>query len=160
MAELMGFFFQIGFLLFLLALGYGVGHVRERRHLQQIAARLTNLRDVGVSNRRRIPNPDAARTLGLVTGCTVVATDYFKVFAAALRNLFGGEIRSFTTLVARARNEALVRMLTEAQALGANAVINVRFETSTIGGQQQKKAGGVEVLAYGTAVRLSSGSGA
>jgi len=89
-----------------------------------------------------------------VTGSAVVATDYFKVFASSLQNLFGGEMREYETLVTRARREALVRMLDEAHRKGANAIYNVRLETSTVGGQQQKKSGGVEVLAYGTALKF------
>jgi len=153
--ELLDFFFQIGFVLFLLALGFGVGRHREKKHLRQLDSKEEELRGIGITNRKRLPRGAEAACRGLVTGSVVIATDYFKVFASSLRNLFGGEMRTLGTLVTRARREALVRMMTEAGKLGANAVINVRLETSTIGGQQQKKSGGIEVLAYGTALRVT-----
>ena len=89
----------------------------------------------------------------VVTGSVVIATDYFKVFAAGLRSIFGGEIKSYQSLMTRARREALVRMLCEAREHGYQSVWNVRFETSTIQGKKRKKAGGVEAHAYGTAVK-------
>ncbi len=148
-------------ILFLLGLGYGVGHYQEKRHFLRLDEQEEELRTVGIASIGRMPAGEevppmlvGAECCGLVTGAVVIATDYFKVFAASLRNLFGGEVRSFETLVRRARREATVRMMTEAVDLGANAVINVRYETGTIGGNEKKKPGGVEVLVYGTAIRL------
>ena len=62
---------------------------------------------------------------------------------------------TYITLVSRARRAAIVRMLTEAEKLKANTVVNVRLESSTIGGQQMKQSGGVEILAYGTALHIT-----
>ena len=90
----------------------------------------------------------------LVSGSVVIANDYFKSFVASMRNLFGGRMRSFETLLERGRREAIVRMLEEAQAGAANAVWNIRVETSTIQGKRQKRAGGIELIAYGTALRV------
>lgn len=159
MADHFGLLFQVGIVLFLLLLGYGVGHHREKKHIRLIEERLRQLSGIGVTNRRKLQPGLHSECRGLVTGCAVIATDYFKVFASAMRNLFGGEMRAFESLVFRARQEALIRMLTEAQELGANAVINVRFETSTISGQQKKQAGGIEVLVYGTALRVVAPAG-
>jgi uncharacterized protein YbjQ (UPF0145 family) len=154
MEQLLEFLLQIGFLLFLLGIGYGFGHYREVRHLRDIEERIRRSGDIGVTNRKRLlAGSGKVESLGLVTGCTVLATDYFKMFASSLRNLFGGEMKGLVTLVYRARQESLLRMIEEARALGANAVINVRFETVTITDQRRKANGGVEVLAYGTAVR-------
>jgi uncharacterized protein YbjQ (UPF0145 family) len=155
MAELLGFISQWGVVLALLALGFGVGSYRERKHLRELAQNEQELRGVGVTSHKRVPAVQGTECLGLVTGSVVVATDYFKVFVSSLRNLFGGEMKSFVTLVARARREATVRMLLEARALGANAVYNIRIETATIGGQdRRKRSHGVEVLAYGTALKV------
>ncbi len=159
MSQLLNALLQFVPLLFLLVLGYGVGHYREKKHVRELDKKEEELRCIGISNHKRIPGGAGTVSHGVVTGCVVVATDYFKVFASILRNIFGGEMRAFQTLVTRGRREAIVRMLTEAKELGANAVINVRFETATIGGHQKKrKPGGIEVLAYGTALTVADES--
>ncbi len=91
----------------------------------------------------------------LVTGCAVIANNYFVSWASKFRNFFGGRMNGFVELCTAARRLALVRMLQEAEKHGANAVYNVRFETSTIseGDNNKKAAGGVELIAYGTAVK-------
>jgi len=101
-----------------------------------------------VSNMEEIPNCRVVRHLGVVQGSTVQAKNVFRDIGAALKNLFGGELRSYTDLMNVARQEALARMQAEAEAIGANAVLNVRFATSTI------TQGAAELLAYGTAVVL------
>ena len=73
-----------------------------------------------------------------------------QIDASGLHGLFGGEMKTYETLVNRARSEALVRMLEEAKKYEATIVWNIRFETSTISGKN--RPGGVEVLAYGTAI--------
>ena len=137
----------------LLVLGLVIGSWIESAHFRSLAEREQSLGHILVSDLKRLPDNWRATDPVLVTGEVVIATDYFKVFMASLRNLFGGRVRSYETLVERARREAVVRMLQEAQAAGANAVWNVRVETSTIQGKQQGKSGGVEVLAYGTAIK-------
>jgi len=86
------------------------------------------------------------RTLGLVRGSTVRAKHIGTDIVAGLRNLVGGEIASYSSLLAGAREQALDRMCDEASRLGANAIIGIRIETSTIMG------GASEIVAYGTAV--------
>lgn len=142
---------QFGIGIGLLLIGLIFGKLIEKNHLARLAERERNLRGVGVCNLRNLPECLNVQDSFLVTGGVVVATDYFKVFAAGLRNLFGGEVKTYQSLLSRARREALVRMLEEAKSMGAGSVWNVRFETSTI--QGSKKAGGVEVLAYGTAIK-------
>ena len=83
----------------------------------------------------------------LVLGQAVIASDYLKRFLARLRNIFGGEMRSYETLLTRARREAILRMLDRARTMGYDAVCNVRINTATIG------RGMVEALASGTAYR-------
>ena len=85
------------------------------------------------------------KTLGLVRGNTIRARHVGKDILAGLKNLVGGEIEEYTKMMAEAREQALDRMRAEALALGANAVICVRFTTSTV------MQGAAEILAYGTA---------
>jgi len=87
-----------------------------------------------------------ARTFGLVYGNTIRARHVGKDILAALKNLVGGEIHEYTKLMAESREQAIDRMVAQAQALGANAVLNVRFSTSYI------MANASEILVYGDAV--------
>ena len=87
--------------------------------------------------------------LGLVFGNTVRAKHLGKDISAALKNIVGGELQEYTEMLSDARQEALNRMINAAKDLGADAVVNVRFTTS------QTMAGAAELLAYGTAVKLS-----
>ena len=88
------------------------------------------------------------RTLGLVRGNTIRARHIGRDLMALLRNMVGGEITDYTKLLAESREQALDRMRADAQRVGANAVIGVRFATSVLMG------GAAELLAYGTAVAV------
>jgi len=101
-----------------------------------------------ISNIEVIPHKRVSRHLGLVQGSTVRAKHAGKDIMASFKNMFGGELGSYTELLRESREEALQRMTEQAQAIGANAVLNVRFSTSAIA------AGASEILAYGTAVVL------
>ena len=85
----------------------------------------------------------------LVAGNVVIASDYFKTFLLGLINIFGGRVTPFESLLDRARREALLRMKKSAQAVNADFIFNVKYQTATI---QQKGNGAIEVLAYGTAL--------
>ncbi len=135
----------------LIFIGFVTGKVIELRHLRRLALREAALRDVGICNLRKIPVELSERESFLVTGSAVIATDHFKVFAAGLRGLFGGEMKTYRSLMSRARREAVVRMLEQARQLNAGSVWNVRLETSTI--QGKRRPGGIEVFVYGTAVK-------
>ena len=89
-----------------------------------------------------------SETLGVVRGNTIRAKHLGKDIMASLRTLVGGEIKEYTEMLTEARNEAILRMTSEAQRHGADAVINVRFVTS------QVMTGAAELLAYGTAVKI------
>lgn len=137
----------------LLVLGYTVGTWRERRHLASLDRRERALQDIRYNNLKRITEPQRVRQATLVLGQAVIATDYFKFFAAHLRGIVGGEMRTFNTLLTRARREAIVRMLEEAHRIGATEVWNVRLETSNIRSAQRNQPGvAVEIFAFGTAV--------
>ena len=101
-----------------------------------------------ISNIEIIPGKKVTQHLGMVQGNTVRAKHAGRDLMAGLKNIFGGELKGYTELLTEAREEAVARMLSQAQAIGANAVINVRFSTSSI------TAGAAELFAYGTAVVL------
>ena len=85
-------------------------------------------------------------SLGLVTGSTVRAKHIGKDNFAGLKNIVGGELKAYTELLNESRNEALQRMMADANSRGANAIVNVRFATSNVA------AGASELFCYGTAV--------
>jgi uncharacterized protein YbjQ (UPF0145 family) len=99
-----------------------------------------------ISTTEFIPGKKVKKILGLVKGNTVRARNIGKDIMAALKNLVGGEIEEYTKLLAESREQALDRMIKNAEELGANAVIGVRFGTSYV---MQNAA---EIIAYGTAV--------
>jgi uncharacterized protein YbjQ (UPF0145 family) len=88
-------------------------------------------------------------SLGVARGSTVRARNVGRDFLAGLKNIVGGEISGYTQLLADSREQAIKRMLDDAQGLGADAIVNVRFTTS------QVMQGAAEIMAYGTAVKLS-----
>jgi len=95
-----------------------------------------------------IPGKEITEILGIARGSTVRARNFGSDFMAGLKNLVGGEVSEYTKLQARSREQALKRMLDDAEKLGADAVINIRFTTSMI------MQGMSEILAYGTAVKI------
>ena len=99
-----------------------------------------------VVNTETIAGHDVVEVKGMVQGNTVRAKHMGKDIAASFKNLVGGELKGYTELLTESRREALARMMQQAQELGANAVVNVRFATSAI------TAGAAEMMAYGTAV--------
>lgn len=95
-----------------------------------------------------VPGKTIAKHLGLVQGSTVRAKHVGRDLMAGLKNVFGGELKGYTELLQESREEAVNRMQQQAQAIGANAILNIRFSTSTI------TQGASELFAYGTAVVL------
>ena len=143
----------VGIPIGMVLLGYFAGKSAETKHLRMLDRREKEFADIEMSAVKTVPADWSVVDAQLVTGCAVIALDYFKVFAGNLRNLFGGRMKGYETLVERGRREAIVRMLAEARSAGAHAVWNVRLETATISGGNQQRPGGVEVIAYGTALR-------
>ena len=101
-----------------------------------------------ITNIESVPGYKIAGHFGLVSGSTVRAKNAGKDLLAGLKNFVGGELKGYTELLEESRNEAVARMRTQAENLGADAIINVRFSTSSI------TSGAAEVYAYGTAVKL------
>jgi uncharacterized protein YbjQ (UPF0145 family) len=102
-----------------------------------------------ITNTESVPGRTITKQLGIVSGSSVRSRNALKDFGAAWRNFFGGELKTYTRLLNQARDEALARMNKQAESLGANAVTNVRFSTSSIA------AGAAEIYVYGTAVVLT-----
>jgi uncharacterized protein YbjQ (UPF0145 family) len=101
-----------------------------------------------LSNMELVPGRRVLKHLGLVQGSTVRAKHVGKDLFAALKNIVGGELKAYTELLQESREEATQRMVSQAQAAGANAILNIRYATSSI------TAGAAEIFAYGTAVVL------
>ncbi len=95
-----------------------------------------------------IPNKTIKSTFGIVRGNTIRARHIGKDILAVFKNILGGEIEEYTKLMGESREQAIDRMKAEAESLGANAIINVRFSTSYI------MANAAEILVYGTAVYI------
>jgi uncharacterized protein YbjQ (UPF0145 family) len=101
-----------------------------------------------VTNLETIPGKTIIRHYGLVQGNTIRAKHVGRDIMAGFKNIFGGELKGYTELLSESRQEATDRMIQQAQALGANAVLNVRYSTSSI------TQGAAELYAYGTAVTV------
>ena len=101
-----------------------------------------------LTNIDRVPGKEILQHYGLVSGSTVRAKHVGRDIMASLKNLFGGELSGYTELLQESRQEATKRMVAQAQKKGANAIINVRFSTSSIA------QGAAEIYVYGTAVKV------
>ncbi len=104
--------------------------------------------DIILSNTETVPGKKITEFYGVVTGNTVRAKHVGRDIMAGLKNIVGGELKGYTELLQDSRREATERMIEQATAMGANAVVNVRFATSSI------TQGASELFAYGTAVRV------
>jgi len=96
----------------------------------------------------QIEGKKVTETLGLVKGSTIRARHIGRDVMAGLRNVVGGEVKDYTVMLAQAREEALERMIDQAEKMGANAIICTRFVTSMV------MSGAAEMVAYGTAVKV------
>jgi len=101
-----------------------------------------------LTNIESVPGKSIIEHYGLVSGSTIRAKHLGRDMMAGLKNVFGGELKGYTELLTESRKEALERMTQEAQALGANAIVNVRFSTSSVA------QGAAEILVYGTAIKI------
>jgi len=101
-----------------------------------------------ITNLEIVPGKRVVKHLGLVQGSSVRAKHVGRDIMASLKNIFGGELKGYTELLQESREEAMNRMQQQAQSVGANAVLNIRFSTSSVA------QGAAELFAYGTAVVL------
>lgn len=104
--------------------------------------------DLILTNLETVPGRRVVEHYGLVSGSTIRAKHVGRDIMAGLKNIVGGELKGYTELLNESRQESISRMTTQAQALGANAVVNIRFSTSAI------TQGAAELYVYGTAVRV------
>lgn len=101
-----------------------------------------------ITNVETVPGKTIVEHFGLVSGSTIRAKHVGRDIMASLKNLVGGEIKGYTQLLQESRQQAIDRMIEQARQLGANAIVNVRFSTSSVA------QGAAELYAYGTAVRV------
>ncbi len=146
---------EIGFFILLLSLGYFVGSNNEKKHLSYLIEKEKELESIKlIPAKKDIPFNVEIESSHLAMGSSVISIDYFKKVLAGLYNIFGGRISSYESLLDRARRDAIIRMKKDAKS--CDFIANVRIETSSIGGNAAAKGGlgAIEVLAYGTAVKL------
>ena len=141
-------------LIILVSVGYLAGSYFEQKHYISIRKREKQTLHVPVvtfGKKQMLPEASDAQ---LFMGSVVVSADYFKIFAFALRNLVGGRVVVYESLLDRGRREAMLRMKENAIAWGATQIFNVRYETSNIGNQAGRNGlVAIEVMAYGTGIK-------
>jgi len=153
-----GEFVELGVVAALILLGLIVGGLNERLHFKSLARRERDFADIVITDTGAfLGEVDAARRASLVMAEAVIANDYLKSFLAALRKLLGGEMKSYRSLMTRARREAIMRLARQTRDLGHNAMCNLRFEFSDIGGMASKGAVMVVVVASATAYTTQTG---
>ncbi len=142
-----------GLPLLFLIMTYTIRTIIRRRHLKRLAQR--EKQDIAMTNLKRpLAHWQVQETLGFCSGSVVLGLDSFATFLTNLKKLIGGRMRSYEEIIDRARREALVRLAEEARQMGANAVINIRLETTTLAQNVKGNSAFVEVLAYGTALKV------
>ena len=151
-------FFNFGLPFLALMFAYFIGSLIERNHFRNIRKREDQYHGFPVVSFDTMPDDWRAGSSTLVTGSIVVSLDYFKRVIAGLRSLVGGRVKTYEPLLERARREALLRMIEDARRQGYDAIFNVRLETSRLANSRGdgKGTAGVEMLAFGTAVKFAS----
>ena len=138
--------FDLIYFCVLVIVGYSVGTMVEKEHYKSIRERESaSLGLAVVAGKNYIEDNAVIDKSMMVYGNVVIGTDYFRLIVSGLRNLMGGEMSAYETLVDRGRREAVLRM--KEQAVGADIILNMRIESCQI-----TQSGSVEILAYGTAV--------
>ena len=156
--EKLSLFMNYALPLIILLAAYFIGSTIEKRHFANIRKREEAAQGFPVVSFDTMPDDWNASNSTLVTGSIVISLDYFKRVIAGLRGLVGGRIKTYEPLLERARREALLRMTESAKEQGYDAVFNVRLETSRLANARRdgKGTAGVEMLAFGTAVKLKT----
>lgn len=137
-------------ILTLLLLGYIFGSIAERNHYKSIREREEKFKNLPTIALKTPLHPDNITKSRLVAGNVVISIDYFKRLLAGLKNIFGGNVTSYETLIDRARREAVLRLKEDAK--GASEIINLKLETSSISKNTQGNIGSIEIFAYATAI--------
>jgi uncharacterized protein YbjQ (UPF0145 family) len=144
---------NLGVPLLLIVVALITGTIVEKRHYRSIDRREKDFAKIALINSKRYPQDYPIAQSQLVTGSVVISYDHFKRFLAGFRKIFGGEIKSYVSLVDRGRREAILRM--KEKCPNADLVVNFRIETSSISKGKKDSLGIVEVFAYGTALWYS-----
>ncbi len=154
-------FLQYGLPILLLVLAYFIGNMIEQGHFRKIRRREDAVHGFPVVTFDTMPDDWRAESCTLVSGSIVISLDYFKRVIAGLRGLVGGRVKTYEPLLERARREALLRMTESARQQGYDAIFNVRLETSRLANARRdgNSTAGVEMLAFGTAVRFAGRAG-
>jgi uncharacterized protein YbjQ (UPF0145 family) len=156
--EVLELILNFGLPIVLLLAAYFIGTWIERRHFRSIRKRENDYLEFPVVSFDTMPEEWSATASTLVSGSVVISLDYFKRVIAGLRSLVGGRIKTYEPLLDRARREAMLRMIESARLDGYDAIFNVRLETSRLANSSGNGKGtaGVEMLAFGTAVKFAS----
>jgi uncharacterized protein YbjQ (UPF0145 family) len=150
--ELIQFVLTVGGFFLFISLGFFFGRRAERRHFRDLRRREAAFQDVMTTQLKHFhAAAPGGKQPKLIVAETVIASDYMKSFLAKLRNIFGGEVRSFETLLERGRREVTVKLKEKAVAEGYNAICNVRLNTASIGGMSAKAAAMASILGWATA---------
>lgn len=144
--------FELAIIATLIVLGFIFGSFAERKHFANLEQRESSRGKFLVTQIKNFPaSAPSDRAPQLLVAETVIATDYFKSFLANLRRIFGGEVRSFNSLLDRARRETTQRLVDQARERGYNAICNVRLITADVGGTTANSKGAVMVAILGSA---------
>jgi len=142
--------------LILLVLGWGIGRGIISRHRKRLDAQDEAFKDIRLHNVKYTPPVSVDVSAGapsetyLITGSLVLSIDVFRRLIAAFIQLAGGEVHNYSDLLERGRRDALLRLKAEADRFGAKDIYNIKIQSAAIGANQ-----GIEILAYGTAVKPS-----
>ncbi|HFX6388632.1 YbjQ family protein [Acinetobacter baumannii] len=138
--------FQLVFFLILFSIGWAFGRHIERKHLNELLEKEQQFAHIRIDTNRFATSDQLGH---FISSNVVISHDYFKYVLASIKNILGGRLTSYESIVERARREAIVRLKQQAQSVGANHIMGVRLSTTELGMQ----GGMVEVFAYGTAVK-------
>ena len=142
---------NLGIPLLVIVIALITGSVVERRHYRSIDHRERRLGHIALINGKHYPDDHPIVKARFVEGAVVISYDYFKRFLAGLRQIFGGEVKAYVSLLDRGRREAMLRM--KESCPDADLIVNFRVETSSVSkGRRKRSIGSVEVIAYGTAI--------
>ncbi|MBR6297873.1 MAG: heavy metal-binding domain-containing protein [Candidatus Gastranaerophilales bacterium] len=140
----------------LLVICYFTGKSIERRHYKKIKEReLLLIKKPYISFQKNVLNKKEVANSELVASTVVIGCDYFRAFLASLRNIFGGHVSTYESLLDRARREALLRIREKALKINADIVINVKIDSVTLDPIEYSKNPKTCVTAYGTAIRYA-----
>ena len=142
--------FSIPFVVLLFA--YITGKITEKRHYASIHEREGHWLSIPAITGKHLPDMPAVASAEMVVGSVLISVDHFKRFLSGFRKIFGGEMKSYSSVIDRGRREAILRM--KESSPEADLFLNCRLETSSVSKGKGKAVGCAEVLAYATAVRF------